>query len=101
MRLRYWTALAALALLLPAPAVLAADAATDAARLKGRLEPMAEASVLAIVDSARAAGLPTSPLVARALEGASQQARSDAIVTEVRRLATALADARSALGKDS
>src|SRR5262249_45031672 len=60
---------AALALLQPAASALAADAATDAARLKGRLEPAVEASVLAIADSARAAGLPTSPLVARALEG--------------------------------
>ena len=111
MKARYLEALAVLApllrgasvlaLLMPATAALGADAATDAARLKGRLAPAVEASVLAVVDSARAAGLPTSPLVARALEGASQQASGDAIVTEVRRLATSLSEARSALGASS
>jgi hypothetical protein len=54
--------------------------------------------VAALVDSARAAGLPTEPLVQRALEGTSKRAAGDRVVAAVRRLARDLGTARSALG---
>src|SRR5262245_65457303 len=69
LKARHGIALALLALLLPASSALAADAATDAARLKGRLAPAIEASVLTILDGARGQGVPRVPLVARELEG--------------------------------
>jgi hypothetical protein len=53
---------------------------------------------LAIVRAARAAGLPSDPLVARALEGASRGVESARIVSGVRALADALGGARTALG---
>jgi hypothetical protein len=89
---------AALGLLLAAAPARAGTEAEDEARLRGRLAPEAVSSVLAIVRAARDAGLPTNPLVARALEGASRHVDPTAIVAEVRRHATALADARAALG---
>jgi hypothetical protein len=54
--------------------------------------------VAALVDSARAAALPTEPLVQRALEGATKRATADRIVAAVRRLALDLGHAREALG---
>src|SRR5205085_548231 len=54
--------------------------------------------VAALVDSARAAALPTEPLVQRALEGATKRATGDRIVAAVRRLALDLGHARDALG---
>ena len=101
MRALFVLAACALAASLGSASHAAGDATADAARLKGRLEPDAAAHVLAIVDEARSAGLPTAPLVARALEGASQQARSAVIVAEVRALAASLGGARDALGTGS
>ena len=40
----------------------------------GRLDPDTRAGVSAVVDSARAVGLPTEPLIQRALEGATKGA---------------------------
>jgi len=67
-------------------------------RLVGRLSAPARSQVNAILDSARREGLPTEPLVDRALEGASKRAPDDRIVAAVRRLVGDLADARDALG---
>ena len=67
-------------------------------RLAGRLPEPAHAAVAALVDSARAAGLPTDPLVNRALEGAAKGADGQRIVAAVRALSARLADARAALG---
>ncbi|MBI2071837.1 MAG: hypothetical protein HYT81_02165 [Gemmatimonadetes bacterium] len=64
----------------------------------GRLAPDARALVAPLVDSAHAAGLPTEPLVNRALEGASKGAAAPLIVAAVRRLAADLGRARDALG---
>jgi len=64
----------------------------------GRLDPDTRARVVAIVDSARAVGLPSEPLVHRALEGAMKQATGERIVAAVRRLAGDLRTAREALG---
>ncbi|HYK11547.1 MAG TPA: hypothetical protein VEV39_12165, partial [Gemmatimonadales bacterium] len=51
-----------------------------------------------IIDSAARAGLPTRPLVEKALEGSAKGASVDAIATAVRSLAQALGTARQALG---
>jgi hypothetical protein len=77
--------------------VLATQAAAQDVRL-GRLDPATGALVAAVVDSARAAGLPTEPLVQRALEGVTKGAPGERIVGAVRRLAADLAHARDALG---
>jgi hypothetical protein len=63
-----------------------------------RLDPDTRGRVVAIIDSARAAGLPSEPLVHRALEGALKHATSERIVAAVRRLAGDLSAARDALG---
>jgi len=67
-------------------------------RLVRRLDAQTQTQVAAILDSARAAGLPLEPLVDRALEGASKAASGERITAAVRKLATDLAAARRALG---
>lgn len=57
--------------------------------------------VQSIIDSAAREGLPTRPLVEKALEGSAKHAPPDAIANAVRALAGALAGARSALGPAS
>lgn len=66
-----------------------------------RLDPQTRSLVVSVVDSARAVGLPTEPLVQRALEGAAKGAAGPRIVAAVRRLATDLGAARDALGARS
>ena len=81
---------------------LASAAHAQDPRLARRLDATAQAGVAAILDSARAAGLPLEPLVDRALEGASKGASGERIVAAVRKLATDLEAARQALrGGDS
>ena len=63
-----------------------------------RLDPETRPLVLSVVDSARAVGLPSEPLIQRALEGATKGAPGPRIVTAVRRLAADLGTARAALG---
>ena len=63
-----------------------------------RLDSITRPIVAALVDSARAAALPTEPLVQRALEGATKGATADRIVAAVRGLALDLGHARHALG---
>lgn len=63
-----------------------------------RLDPDTRARVVAIVDSARGLGLPSEPLIDRALEGAMKNAPGERIVGAVRRLAADLGTARTALG---
>jgi hypothetical protein len=63
-----------------------------------RLDPDTRARVVAIVDSARGVGLPSEPLIHRALEGAMKNAPGERIVVAVRRLAADLGTARDALG---
>jgi hypothetical protein len=57
--------------------------------------------VQAILDSARADGLPTEPLVQKALEGHTKGAEPARIVAAVRTLRANLASARDALGGDA
>jgi hypothetical protein len=66
-----------------------------------RLDPDTRAAVRAIVDSARRAGLPSEPLVQRALEGATKGATGPRIVAAVRRLSFDLGTARGALGTNA
>ncbi|HEX9936922.1 MAG TPA: hypothetical protein VGB15_07360, partial [Longimicrobium sp.] len=89
---RWMVAAAAACVLLPAVA-----AAQDA-RLRAALPAPVAATVQAVVDSARAEGLPTEPLTAKALEGASKGADAGRIVASVRTLAGRLRTAREALG---
>jgi len=70
-------------------------------RLAARLDQRTRAVVVAIVDSARAEGLPTEPLIEKALEGASKRAPSDRIVSAVRNFSIQLRQARRALGDAS
>jgi hypothetical protein len=70
-------------------------------RLQDRLPSPAQRSVDALLDSARAIGLPTEPLVDRALEGASKGASGERIVSAVTRLFGDLRVAHAALGPSS
>ena len=66
-----------------------------------RLDPAARAAVVALIDTSAHAGLPSEPLVQRALEGSSKGATGERIVAAVRRLARDLAAARRTLGGDA
>lgn len=68
-------------------------------RLEGRLSDAARKQVDSILDAARAGGLPTEPLVDRALEGAAKGAPPDVIVLAVTRLREELGLAREAFGE--
>ncbi len=68
------------------------------ARLETRLADPARTQVNRMLDSARAADLPTEPLVDRALEGAAKGAPPELIVAAVGRLWDELRTARDALG---
>jgi len=88
-------------LLIVALALAGSRAAAQDDRLSRRLESTTYAQVAAELDSARGAGLPLEPLIARALEGASKNATGARIVAAVHRLAADLATARRALGDAS
>lgn len=68
-------------------------------RLEGRLPDAARMQVNGILDAARAARLPTEPLVDRALEGVAKDAPPNLIVSAVIRLREELSLARDALGE--
>lgn len=70
-------------------------------RLAARLDPATAAEVQRWVDNAQAQGLPTAPLVSKALEGAAKRATPERIVAAVRAQALALGEARTALGDSS
>jgi hypothetical protein len=76
-------------------------AAAQDARLQARLDAPTRDAVSGIIDSVRAAGIPSEPLVQKALEGASKHADDARIVSAVRKLASELGDARAALGASS
>ena len=81
--------------------VLAGAPATVAAqsdKLAGRFPAAAAATLRSIIDSARAEGLPTEPLVQRALEGGSRGVEVGRVVAAVRALRGRLGVARQALG---
>ena len=70
-------------------------------RLDRRLDPSTRTAVVSVVDSARADGLPTEPLIDKALEGASKRASGERIAAAVRTLAGELANARTLLGPNA
>ena len=74
------------------------DAQANDDRLRGVFDHETYGSLHAVLDSARATGLPAEPLIDKALEGAAKHASNDRIVAVVRDLSAKLADARSALG---
>ncbi|MGH7529549.1 MAG: hypothetical protein ACREMN_04130, partial [Gemmatimonadales bacterium] len=78
-------------------ALLAAGAGTAGAQdpRLARLDSDSRPVVAAIIDSARAAGLPVEPLVQRALEGVAKRAAGARIIAAVRRLAADLASAQA------
>ncbi|HEX6537428.1 MAG TPA: hypothetical protein VF041_22800 [Gemmatimonadaceae bacterium] len=94
-----WFAAAALCAF--ASAAPAQSLASRDGRLSGRLDSATVVRVEAIADTTRAAGLPTEPLIDKALEGASKHASPERIVDAVRGLARRLAVARTALGADA
>jgi hypothetical protein len=70
-------------------------------RLTGRLNPATASQVQQVVDSARRGGLPSEPLVQKALEGATLGASDDRIVAAVQTLHGQLRRAREALGGEA
>jgi hypothetical protein len=75
--------------------------AAQDARLDLRLDAHTRDAVVALIDSARADGIPSEPLVQKALEGASKRADGARILIAVRMLNRELGDARAALGAAS
>lgn len=72
--------------------------AAQVEKLAGRFPSAAEATLRSIVDSAQAEGLPTAPLVQRALEGGSRGVEVGRVIAAVRALRGRLGLARQALG---
>ena len=94
-------ALSSLVLVSAAAAVSAAQDTTARVR---ELDPLARLSegaryqVELLLDSAKVAGLPTTPLESKALEGIAKHADGRRIAAEVRKVFRSLRDARAALG---
>ena len=63
-----------------------------------RLDPNTRFSVELIIDSARVAGVPTRPLLLKALEGAAKHAPNGRVIAAVRSVFHAELDVRVALG---
>lgn len=82
-------------------ALVARAAAAQDPRLAARLDKPTYVAVNAIVDSARAAKLPTAPLVDKALEGAAKGSDGSKIVTAVQQLRLRMTLARSVLGTNA
>jgi hypothetical protein len=70
-------------------------------RLATRLDAATAGEVQKLVDDASAHGLPTAPLVSKALEGAAKHASPERIVAAVRAQSAAMGEARAALGDTS
>ena len=101
-RMRFGASLVfALAWTLTSAARAASDPAPEEARLRARLDPETAHTVIELIHTARAAGLPTQPLVGRAFEGASRGASGAIISGAVREQLDALTTARVALGSSS
>ena len=76
----------------------AAPGAAQDRRLADRLDPSTATLVQGVVDSAAREGLPTEPLVQKALEGSTLGASGERIVAAVGALHNQLVRARDALG---
>ncbi|MGQ0537350.1 MAG: hypothetical protein ACT4R6_00255 [Gemmatimonadaceae bacterium] len=78
-----------------------AQVTTPDERLSARLDPETRDRVAALVDSLRGEGLPTEPIIERALEGVAKKKDGQLIVKVVSGFATHLRTARSMLGPAS
>ena len=78
-------------------AVLAGRSEAQDTRL-ARLDSKVQARVGALLDSARTLGIPTEPVVDKALEGAAKRAPNERIINVVRSRFNELVAARAALG---
>jgi hypothetical protein len=78
-------------------AALAPASAQDP-RLGMRLDAPTHAAIRAIIDSARAQGIPEAPLIEKMYQGAAMGADGPRIVVAVRNLAIEMASAHKALG---
>jgi hypothetical protein len=76
-----------------------AQTSAQEARLVGRVGEETRTQLDAVLNTARINGLPTEPLVDRALEGVAKRARPELIVTAVNRLLEELRQARQAFGE--
>jgi hypothetical protein len=88
-------------LALSALVAIPATAQAQDERLTERLDAATAAQVQQVVDSAKAGGLPSEPLVQKALEGATLGASDDRILAAVQSLHGQLRRARQALGSDA
>jgi hypothetical protein len=79
----------------------AATLGAQDSRLAARLAPGPRQAVQQLVDSAAVAGLPTEPLIRKALEGESKGADSARILAAVRGLLAHLATARQLFGPEA
>jgi hypothetical protein len=84
-----------------ASCTLASFGAAQEPRLDTRIPEPTRSAINAILDSARTMGLPTEPIVDRALEGAAKGADPDRIFAAVQRLSGELGSAYDALGTGS
>jgi hypothetical protein len=78
-------------------ALMAGRVDAQDARL-ARLDRRVQAEVGALIDTARSLGIPTEPVVDKALEGAAKRAPSERIIVVVRSRFRELVAARAALG---
>lgn len=81
--------------------VLASQAHAQEPALQARLDASTFQAVSVLLDSARADGIPTQPMVSKALEGVSKGADGARIIAAVRRLGAELRLARQSLGVSS
>lgn len=89
---------AALAANVADPRDVRAQQGTSVSQLDGRVSTFLKQRVESITDSAAAEGLPTGPLIDKALEGASKHADESRIISAVRLMIMDLRRARHALG---
>ena len=88
-----------LAVVLAVGMLAPAGSAPAQERLQTRMNATTYASVKAIIDSAKRAGLPARPIEDKALEGVSAGAVDSTIIRAIRTFTTQLGEASKALGK--
>ena len=96
-----WLGALVLALLMPASASTQQPNTPAYARARATLPPDQAAAFDEILTRARARGLPTSPLIDKALEGAAKGAAPDRVIEVVRQRADQLGRARDIIGARS
>jgi hypothetical protein len=78
-----------------------ATAVAQDPRLAARLDSATRTQVEAVLSTATQSGIPTEPLVQKALEGSSKRAPGPRIITAVKALLADLTRARQGLGKNA